>query len=252
MGKHYRSKKKYVKHVRCCQQCQTGKQCQKGEGLYDDVKKGYENVKLAFQGPRQSVPPVAREFLQKYGQGNIVELFVCRKPIIQAIEQTLNILSLGQFEKDKQKLGYDKLYHLFFMMKIALQNDQGQSILSSIRLEKNQVVEIYHSEDMGTDFKQVHLKKQINASDFIAHGEKYQGKSFWLYSATDNNCQIFAQSCLKGNHLYSPELKSFVLQPVAKLIDGFLKKIGQTTTDIAGSVDRALHGDGFRKRRKNK
>ncbi len=242
MPQHHKAKLRYIDHINSCQLCSDDFHCQTGEGLFDDVKKGYQNIQLALTGPRKTIPPTAREFLQKYGKGIIVSLLVCRKPIVQALETVLNLVTLGQFEKRKKEFGYDKLYHLFFLMKINVENQ-----ISSVRLEKNQVVEIYHSEDSGDDFQTVNLPQLIDVNSFISKGEKFQGANFWLYSASDNNCQVFVQSLLKGNHLYTPQLKEFVLQPTSELLTGFAKQFADATTDLAGSVDRAVRGDGRKK-----
>ena len=67
----------------------------------------------AFLGDaRGNLPPHVRNFIEKYQSLEILEMYVCRKPVKDIYINILNIISLGQFKKDLNK-SYDKLFHLY-------------------------------------------------------------------------------------------------------------------------------------------
>lgn len=194
--------------------------------------------------PRQGPSPSVRAFLEKYGEAKVLSVKVARKPISSAITKVLDLMSLGKFSKQQAKLGYDSLFHLYVYVNINL---NGRAM--TIRLEKNAVVSMQlvtslPSASDRADVRDVGAPTNVSLSQFIANGEKSQGANFWLYDASNNNCQVFIASLLRGNRLLTESLKSYILQDAEALLTPMLKKVSKTVTDIAGTADRVLNGEG--------
>ncbi len=88
----------------------------------------------SLKGPRLGPSPQIRDFIQKYGNNNIVFMNVCREPIQEYILKAANLITLGGFNKKKIELNYDKLFHLYLL--ISLENNVN------FKLEKNEIVQI--------------------------------------------------------------------------------------------------------------
>jgi hypothetical protein len=65
---------------------------------------------------------------------------------------------------------------------------------------------------------------------------------FLPYSARDNNCQDFILAMLQSNNLATSVNTLFVKQATQSLLIPQLRKISNTTTDIAGGVDKIIQG----------
>lgn len=191
--------------------------------------------------PRIIAPPNVRNFLIKYGYYYITDIKVCRQPIDAAIEYVLNLITIGQFNKNKKKIGYDDLYHLYLIL--TIQNTEDELI--KIKIEKNHVVEITKNNIKDDKCIDVPLKNYIFVKNFFENGNKYQGSSFWLYDARDNNCQIFVNSLFEGNNLNNEKIKNYVLQDVSSLLSNKIHSISKKITDIAGISDIIRHGYGY-------
>ena len=90
--------------------------------------------------------------------------------------------------------------------------------------------------------------KKISVADFINDGWKASENphNFWQYNAVNSNCQQFVGSLLLGSGLLSADLKSFIYQDAAKVLENapLTQRLGQGITDIAGRLDTLLHGAG--------
>lgn len=202
--------------------------------------------KAGFLGiePRKDAPPQVRMIIQEFGKYPITELYVCRKKVQKVLDKVLNVLSLGQFNKKKNQLGYDDLFHMYLLAKVKI----GIAPFY-IRIEKNHVAKISArgglKGEADNDCMNIPLHEPILLSNFFRNGEGLQPRDFWLYDATNNNCQVFVNSLLQGNAINSPALQKFVLQDAASLLSGPLKTITRGVTDIAGITDLLLHGRGI-------
>lgn len=64
------------------------------------------------QGPRIGYSPPVATFLQEKGSIAIQRLEVRRVPISSGINAALQAVTGGKWEQEKQRLGYDQLFHL--------------------------------------------------------------------------------------------------------------------------------------------
>jgi hypothetical protein len=54
-----------------------------------------------------------RMVLEQYGDVPIKSIKVCRSPVQQAVQEAMNLVSLGAFKKRLSRQSYDEIYHLF-------------------------------------------------------------------------------------------------------------------------------------------
>lgn len=211
-----------------------------GSGVTDIVKEGYDRINKFFQGARDHASPAVRNILKKYGNSKIIKLRVCRVPIHSLIDKALNLISLGKWNKNKKKYGYDELFHLYIVVEV--ENDDGS--ITHLIMEKNHVVNIAVGQKQGTCMY-ITMTKNIKLIDFLINGEKYQGKTFWFYNAFNNNCQVFVKNLLLSNGIATRRLLNFVFQTAENILDGYSRDIANGLTGLASRFDIILSGDGI-------
>jgi hypothetical protein len=210
----------------------------KGDGLTDIVKSGYRRVKDVLKGTRKHLPPSVRDYLAKYGTQQVIGMSVNRTPVFGIIQNTINVLSLGNWNKNKKKLNYDDVYHLYLL--VTIRNGK------TFRIEKNHVENMYETTEEGKDHINVHVPKGITLNDLFINGEKAAGspEKFHVYDSIHQNCQRYVEAILKGIGEWTPEVSKFVLQDAPKLIEGssWFGYVAKKITDLANVADVAVYG----------
>jgi hypothetical protein len=188
---------------------------------------------------RHRAPPDIRKYLRNHGDDMISNIIVCREPIQKGIDKFINIVTAGKYNRNKKKLKYEDMYHLY----LSIENEHNERF----RYEKNHVVTITKTGRTGKDCMGVPMTKSIKVSDFIFNGEQQQLKAdeFWLYDAVTNNCQVFVMQLLAGNGLLNDKLANFIKQDAEKIIDNNVSKLARFVTDLAGAGDRIIYGKGI-------
>jgi hypothetical protein len=230
---------------------------QRGEGLrdiYETVRKGAtrvmdrikQTIGAAENGVTRASPSVRGWLSSDAGSGvangdlPISSITVCKKPIYSMIETIGNWLSLGKLKENMDRLGYDRLMHLYMIVSL----EGGPTV----KIEKNHVVEIKPSSDLG----KANLKVSgpfTTVGDMLGKAEKKHGNKLWQYDAKTQNCQYFVLWFLAG--LVTPEIKGFVQQDIEKSLDGMglLEKAARIVTDVTAVVDVAQNGAGKQDRK---
>jgi len=236
--------KSWIEHVRDYSK-ETGKSFK--ESMMDPkCKDSYKSQKVGgLIGPaiRRDYRPQIRELLKKVGDKKILNIVLQRVPIESTIRNALNILTLGTFEKQTQKLGYDKLFHL--SMIVGLEGEKKPLVV-----EKNEVINIsYNIPPMkkGGDRMIVPVKKSITLNEMLDNAQKVQGSNFFLYDAFKNNCQMFIRDLLKYSGLLTPQSEAFIYQDVKELVKGlpfYTEYLARGLTNLAGQWDRIYFGKG--------
>ena len=101
---HPRIEQEYRKRV--------GARMQRGMGLV-------QRVKDIWNGIRRKVSPSVRKFTKENGTSNLVKITIGRQLIRSFIDTAASWLSLGLWDDNKKKLGYDKMLHLFMTIELA-------------------------------------------------------------------------------------------------------------------------------------
>ncbi len=78
--------------------------------------------------------PVVDRLIKQYGHRRIMQVTILRKPIQGGVQKLLNLITLGGFNRAKNEMKYDEVYHLYVNMTL----DNGQTI----GIEKNQRVNV--------------------------------------------------------------------------------------------------------------
>ena len=196
----------------------------KGQGITD-----YVNSTLNKR------PKPISQYLQKYGDEKINRIIVSRKPVQGAIQKVANFLTNGEWNQNKQKLGFDDVYHLFLLVEVANK---------VLKLEKNE-----RAMFKTTDLTLGDTMKYIDNIDYTLNemfdrAEKLVGlENLYRYSAFENNCQVFLITLLKAIDKDTPELEAYIFQNVNDLVSSDLIKMSSNLiTDSAGMLDYMING----------
>lgn len=207
---------------------------------------------VAQKGIRDDLPPAARATLAQYGNCLIKSIMVRREPIKSWIHTALDYISLGQWNKVRNRLNYDKLYHLSLVAGIQCADGTKKGIM----MEKNEVINITDKYDdgssragAGTDMEyfNVPVPTPIPLKQFVDKAIEAVGPSIYQYDAFSNNCQVFIVSLLRANNLISPQMQAWILQPTESLLaelPDFVAPAARSITNIAALADRVIEGRG--------
>lgn len=190
---------------------------------------------------RLDYPPKVRKILEKVGGDIIASIEIGRTPVPSLLTNALNIISFGEFQKKFGAMPYDKLFHLFMIIRTT----KGERVM----LEKNEVINsaLRYRIPPNTELKKADgIHQNVSINDFLLKGLQRQGKEkFFTYSASHNNCQDFIVNLLQANYI-GGDIISFVKQNTKELFEGLprLRKIANTVTDAAAIGDRVIQGRG--------
>lgn len=225
-----------------------------GGGLFDTIKNVGKEVKERvsgfIKGFREDFPPGIRKFLNLFGNNNIIELKACREEVAGAIETVLNLVSLGEYEKNKKNLAYDQIFHLF----LVATTKSKEGVITNIRLEKNEQLGIYKYDKLCSDYIQIPIKDNLTLYNLLENGIRNASiERFFSYSPFSNNCQDWVKLILESNKKYldiTNNIISFVKQNTMGILSGFAKDFGTTVTGLASRFRVLFEGKGKRKKRK--
>lgn len=155
----------------------------------------------------EDFPIHVKKFLEDHGHEIITNLKVFRYPIPQYIETVANVISKGEFSKEREKLGYDNFFHL------------GLVINNTIMLEKNSILNmVIDHPPASSEFMPVNLHKKITLNELLENTKKTYGSKLFRFDAFRRNCQVFTTQVLKANGLMTEQLRTFINQPLDEVI----------------------------------
>jgi hypothetical protein len=199
--------------------------------LYDRGKQVYNNYFKEPEGDK-AIPAAVRRFLNEHGDEQITSLRVARTPISSALNGLLNLVSLGGFDKGKQAQNVDEFFHLFFVI-----NEKYQ-------VEKNQLVKISNYKRNDREESIGVPEPHIPIREFLMNGAAGNPSSYWgEYKAFGSNCGNWVMRTLQANNISSPEISSFVQQPIDKLVPQIGQHTEQTAnflTDLGAKLDTGI------------
>ena len=210
-----------------------------------------KNAAVALiDGARTHGSPSYRKTVLDYGEWIIDQIYVGRSPVEAGILKVVNLITLGSFEKQKNRLNYDRIYHLFMLLKVS---HMGQTAI--IRFEKEEVVrlvpvdnagfnELSHAKDLK-GFKILNIN--IPLSNFLARAEsKLTTSLYFSYNATTYNCQNMLINALDANKITGYD-RAFILQDALALVshNPVVTFVLKSLTTLGAIVDRIKHGTGI-------
>jgi hypothetical protein len=196
---------------------------------------------------RRDAPPYYREFLERYGNIKINEIWIGKTPIQKTFDSLINIISLGKWSQTKNNLNYDDMFHLYIIFKL-----EGNI---TVRNEKNEVLSInlLDNEDYKKN-KHIFLSnylnmKPVNINDLHKTALKNVGpERLYLYKGDSTNCQLFIHDLLFYSGIYNDEIDGFVMQKAGTLVSSLpilTQKIMQGATDAASFFNTLIYGAGL-------
>lgn len=199
--------------------------------------------------PSNKMTNEAKKMLTKYGDHVIQDVKVYRQPVTPVIMKVLNAASLGDIKKNMKEVGYDKMYHLYCVVKLV-SPDHSQFVY--LLMEKNATINIEERRNLVAKHEEVGSKqrfarrgmtlKQLFEETVAREGEK----TFFGYDAIKNNCQDFIMmllATLYGNSsMIPPPLRNFVKQNrVAEVVDSpVIQSFAKQVTDLGGWFAKIL------------
>jgi hypothetical protein len=178
---------------------------------------------MFFTG-RSNLKPSVRDLLKQYGDLPITQIQICRQVIQRFVSAFIDVTNKMSF-RDKP---HDKLFHLYLIATLS----NG----ISLKLEKNEDINlsIYDPHDLG-ESAPVRLNEDYTLNGLLNNTlNKVGQKRFYTYDAFSTNCQLFIMDILTSNNFEIPDvLRDFILQDVAALSPGWVKKLTHFFTSLA-------------------
>lgn len=221
---------------------------QQGDGFISNaINKIKQKAKEGWFFPANKLPGNSQSVFNKYQNATIEKIMVNRAPVNSGVEKGLNFLSLGTYEKAKKSLGYDKMFHL----SMVLFTNKGR-----IAVQKNERISIATGGSGGGESIDIAYPRRDTVGDFLGKAQKAMGDHhFFQYNAFENNCQDFIIGCLKANGVLSESARKFIKQDAETLLKkmpGYISKIAQAATDLAGKASEIVTGQGKKRRKRKK
>jgi hypothetical protein len=181
----------------------------------------------------------AQNILNRLGDVPIEYLVIEKAPVSGFLTGALNALSFGQFKKNLDNLGYDKLFHL--ALYAHLQNG------SIVKMEKTTGPAFTLSSELnGNRIEHMQLQNPpITMNELTKNALNMEGRdNYFIYSAKDRNCQRFVSALLRASNLMTPEANAFINQNSQAMFSGLsgLRRVANTVTDIGNVAEKALGG----------
>ncbi|NCX04301.1 MAG: hypothetical protein EBW68_00785 [Actinobacteria bacterium] len=232
---------------------EIGRPDEVGAGLMDTLKKGVSTF-MNIVPIRNDFSTSDKAFMSTYGNWNIKTLTVIRTPVSAYITKFLNALSLGELEATKQRIGYDKLFHLAMIGTLQAPNDYTPN--KQFITERNDTVRVrtFEKSDVGGNTEQMNIPvpegSSITLNKMFDVAIRNAGKKFWEYDPFSNNCQDFLIQLLSKSNLLTPEVSTFIKQKLMTIAQTLDKKNPYTTSISRGLIGisarlRALTGKGL-------
>lgn len=220
-----------------------------GGGFKEILNGAISRLRGVSKGVRLDFPPTERSLLKLYGQYDVMDITIFRAPIFSVLDKVLNLISFNNWGSLKDKYNYDKMYHLYMVVKLS----NGHVI----RIEKNHVVNISNNfkTEEDAEYSNISLNGLKITLDQLLQNtiDKVGKEQVFKYSPWGNNCQRFCLDVLESNGLLNDNAKKFIYQDITELVKElpwYTKMIGQSTTDFAHKMDIAIQGEGLKKRNK--
>jgi hypothetical protein len=202
--------------------------------------------------------------IDTWGDKPITSMIVRRAPVMAWIETFFGFITAGQWDKVKQKYGYDKFYHLSLIVTYATAPTQTDTVTMNflvddmmpqrsegikVVVEKLALVNVSRRLDTkpNSEFHTVDMRgRVVTLGQMLERTRRLMGdQAFFTYDAFSNNCQVFVKSLLESEHLLSREGYEFLFQPVDKLLKelpSYTSKVARFVTNLGGIMTGVING----------
>ena len=214
-----------------------------GGSIFSATKELFGKVKdkvSNFFSPRlDNYGNSASKNLKTYGDQKVQDIQIYRTPIPSMLNVALNAVSLGKWNELRAKYGFDKLFHLALVFRLA----SGKNII----VQKNEIIDINDNYRTKSDTEVFPVTGYTPGTktlyEFVNGArEKLKDDKKWFgYDAFSNNCQYFIRYILETAGLYSEGAKNFLFQDLSKVAEqmpSFAKTIAKGVTDLGATVSK--------------
>lgn len=189
---------------------------------------------------RDDYSPSIRNLLKKHSDEIITSITIVRTPLKQFLNLLLNVVSMGEFNNIKNRNKYDDYFHLH----LNITTNKTLFVL-----EKNHVLNLKTGNMLNENsesLKVENIPQNLTLSTLMENTKLKQGKKFFNYKASNNNCQIFVRDVLQSNNMNNETYNSFIMQNTQSIFEkkSTLRKAVNTVTDIASIADHLVYGAG--------
>ena len=220
-----------------------------GAGLLSFIKSGVNKVKTLFDR-RLSFNNTSKRTLEKYGNLPIINITLYKRPLHKMIDKILNLISLGKWNKTKEELDFDKLYHVGLIF-----NLEGNKKVLVEKIEEVTITDSLAGTAGDTQFLALPQPKKETLDTVIMKALQENGNErFFGYSGLGNgntprnNCQDFMKMVLQSVGSWSPAAEKFIYQDVSELekrTPTYVKTIADTVTDLSNVASKLLGNGKF-------
>jgi len=167
-----------------------------------------QRVRKAILG--SGIPKKSKRELEKKGGDKIVGMFIVSRPIESYVKKLLSVATFGQIDKATKTAGIqDKVRHLFL-------------VINGYIYELNEVLSLgrkQYTRQPEDEVMKVEPTPDMTIQQFIQTAQDKSGSAFSVYHPFQNNCGIWVSNVLKANGLLKSQYKTFINQPVSKVVD---------------------------------
>jgi hypothetical protein len=234
-----------------------------GAGLFDYFTKAYDyvanKVSNVFDLVKNAVSITdystkTQKNLDLYGNAEIVAIQVRRVPIAFALDLALQGVSAGEWERLKEKYGFDKFFHLSMVVtlrrgaEITLNTGRKRRVNKQLAIEKLEVVSVNENIAIGEGMETQDVPlagRTFTINDMFRKARDRVGDTrFFSYSALGrNNCQDFIALLLEVEGLYREPERQFVYQDISQLsaeLPELTKGFSQGVTHLGALANKYL------------
>ena len=163
----------------------------KGDGIMDWAKNAYRVIRNPTQSLTQ-MPKQVSDTLKRYGDSTVREIVVGRTKVLKVVQVLLNAITLGSFNREKQKYGYDDIFHLYAVLVL----DNGTKLIT----ERNQRIVLTEDRNNRDNVpEKTSISTNITLNQLFQNAIKADGDKIWRYDSLSNNCQNFITSLLRNS-----------------------------------------------------
>jgi len=216
-----------------------------GKGVFTLLRQAKDIATRFISGPRTHASPTLRK--QLASNDTIVSMKVARTPLNQIAQMVATVVSDGNYDRALKDNQRRDAFHVSLIL--TLENGQEK------RLEKNHIVQLSDYRPQGKEeMMYVPMPQRLTVKQMLDKAEKIDGKSLWVYSATQANCGDFVASVLHAIGIHSRLIDEFIAQDK----QAYFKSLGLASKaaitllpDLAARLDHAVNGTGIRRGLKN-
>lgn len=196
-------------------------------------------LNLDFTLNKNRFGTIANKTLTDYGNLEIKQIKVFRRPIMSSIMNLMNAFTMGEAKKRLKQSPYDALYHLGCY--IFLENNK------IVEADKQQTVKIrpFTKEDATNEYLMIVVNKKITLLEAMHNTIKYMGENrFFEYDARKSNCQDWMVNVINANGLGNQENNNWIKQDTEFLFkkQNMFERFMKSSTDLVANAERMFLG----------